>query len=293
MFLGAETKSGRVADKPLVSRTLVCKFGMANKVLYICYALRVRHISKLINKMKKTLLVIMAVLCGLTVMAQDDTVIKARRPKYVALGYVMQQDVTLASGEVIKPDFGAMLNRGRTFYLHKKPIANFLNIGIDATWIDVNYAMYKNNHAETTLHQAELALQVGPSLTFTPVKRLQVHLYGRYAPTFAMRYDSEVFGGNYVTMFVAGGNLSFGFFGVGAEYRMGKNMNYKAFTLDKLGDIVGNLGDIVGDGENQYSEALAVRSSDSMTECTTMDANPFFGKKNVLEGLRVYVTFRF
>ena len=236
----------------------------------------------------------MAVLCGLTAMAQDDTGIKARRPKYVALGYVMQQDVTLASGEVIKPDFGAMLNRGRTFYLHKKPIANFLNIGIDATWIDLNYAMYKPTAlTDATLHQAELAMQVGPSLTFTPVKRLQVHLYGRYAPTFAMRYDSEVFGGNYATMFVAGGNLSFGFFGIGAEYRMGKNMNYKAFTLDKLGDIVGNLGDIVGGSDKEDLPAEAFVPRIGMTDNTTEESNPFFGKKNVLEGLRVYVTFRF
>ena len=242
--------------------------------------------------MKKTLLVIMAVLCGLTAMAQDGTGIKVRRPKYVTLGYVLQQDVTLASGEVIKPDFGAMINRGRTFYLHKKPIANFLNIGIDATWIDVNYAMYKKSLTDMTLHQAELAMQVGPSLTFTPVKRLQVHLYGRYAPTFAMRFDGEQFGGNYATMFVAGGNLSFGFFGVGAEYRMGNNMKYKAFDFSKVTDMIGG---IVGglEGEDLPSEALVVRSGDSMTECTTMDANPFFGKKNALKGLRVYVTFRF
>ena len=242
--------------------------------------------------MKKTLLVIMAVLCGLTAMAQNESEIKTRRPKYVTLGYVLQQDVTLASGEVIKPDFGAMINRGRTFYLHKKPIANFLNIGIDATWIDVNYAMYKKSLTDMTLHQAELAMQVGPSLTFTPVKRLQVHLYGRYAPTFAMRFDGEQFGGNYATMFVAGGNLSFGFFGVGAEYRMGNNMKYKAFDFSKVTDMIGG---IVGglEGEDLPSEALVVRSGDSMTECTTMDDSPFFGKKNALKGLRVYVTFRF
>ena len=249
--------------------------------------------------MKKTLLVIMAALCGLTAMAQEQEskeMIKSRRPKYTTLGYVLQQDVTLASGEVIKPDFGAMINSGRTFYLHKQPIANFLNIGIDATWIDLNYAMYKPTAlTDATLHQAEVAMQVGPSLTFTPVKRLQMHLYGRFAPTFAMRYGGAAFGANYASMFVVGGNLSFGFFGIGAEYRMGNNMKYKAFDSGKLSDIVGGLGNIVGggNGENLPSEALVVRSGDSMTECTTMDANPFFGKKNALKGLRVYVTFRF
>ena len=239
--------------------------------------------------MKKTLLVIMAVLCGLTAMAQSENTIKVRRPKYTTLGYVLQQDVTLALGEVIKPEFGAMINRGRTFYLHKKPIANFLNIGIDATWIDLNYAMYKP-FAETTLHQAELAMQVGPSLTFTPVKRLQVHLYGRYAPTFAMRYDSDQFGGNYASIFVAGGNLSFGFFGVGAEYRWGNNMTYKAFDFSKVTDMIGG---IVGglEGEDQPAEAFVTRTG--TTDTTTEETSPFFGTKNALKGLRVYVTFRF
>ncbi len=235
--------------------------------------------------MKKTLLVIMAVLFGLNAMAQTEGGIKVRRPKYVTLGYVLQQDVTLASGEVIEPDFGAMLNRGRTFYLHKKPIGNFLNIGIDATWIDMNYAMYKPQTLESTLHQAELAVQVGPSITITPVKRLQVHLYGRFAPTFALRYDGEVVGGNYASMFVAGGNLSFGFFGVGAEYRMGNNMNYKAFNFEKIAD---KLGNIVG-GEDNEAEAFVTRTGDG----ETAESSPFFGTKNVLEGLRVYVTFRF
>ena len=240
--------------------------------------------------MKKTLLVIMAVLCGLTAMAQSENAIKVRRPKYTTLGYVLQQNVTLASGEVIKPEFGAMINRGRTFYLHKKPIANFLNIGIDATWIDVNYAMYKpTTITDATLHQAELAMQVGPSLTFTPVKRLQVHLYGRYAPTFAMRYDSDQFGGNYASIFVAGGNLSFGFFGVGAEYRWGNNMTYKAFDFSKVTDMIGG---IVGglEGEDMPAEAFVTRAS---TIDSSEGDGPFFGTKNALKGLRVYVTFRF
>lgn len=261
------------------------KFGLVAKKSYICYTIRERTQSKLINTMKKSLLVIMAVLFAVNVMAQDEKVIKTRRPKYVTLGYVLQQDVTLASGEMIKPEFGAMLNRGRTFYLHKKPIGNFLNIGIDATWIDLNYAMYKPQTLESTLHQAEIAVQVGPSITITPVKRLQVHLYGRYAPTFALRYDGEVVGGNYASIFVAGGNLSFGFFGIGAEYRMGNNMNYKAFNLDKLVDKIGGL---VG-GNGDEPEAMMTRA----TEGETTTTNPFFGSKNVLEGLRVYLTFRF
>lgn len=240
--------------------------------------------------MKKTLLVILAVLCGLSAVAQDVKEIKKRRPKYVNLGYVYQQDMTLESGEVIKPKFGATINRGRTYYFHKKPIARFLNIGIDATWIDVNYAMYKPDITGTTLHQAEIAMQVGPSITLTPAKRLQLHLYGRFAPTFALRYDTGIdgewgVGGNYASMFVAGGNLSFGFFGIGAEYRKG-NVKYKQFNLDKITDAV---GDIIGGGNNE--EAFVSRAAEEGT--TDAVPSPFFGTKNALEGLRIYVTFRF
>ncbi len=247
--------------------------------------------------MKKTLLVILAVLCGLSAMAQEVKEIKTRRPKYVNLGYVLQQDVTLETGEVLKPEFGATLNRGRTFYLHKKPIAKFLSFGIDATWIDLNYAMYKPQkfmtYNETSLHQAEIAMQVGPSITLTPVKRLQLHLYGRFAPTFALRYVDKKVGGNYASMFVAGGNLSFGFFGIGCEYRKGPKMNYKEFGGGKLGDLLGNLGGIIGgeDDEDMPSEAFVSRAAEGSTETT--EVNPFLSKNNLLEGLRVYVTFRF
>lgn len=242
--------------------------------------------------MKKTLLVILAVLCGLSAMAQDEKTIKTRRPKYVNLGYVLQQDVTLETGEVLKPEFGATLNRGRTYYLHKRPIAKFLSFGIDATWIDLNYAMYKPHkfmtYDETSLHQAEIAMQVGPSITLTPAKRLQLHLYGRFAPTFALRYVDKKVGGNYASMFVAGGNLSFGFFGVGVEYRKGPKMGYKEFGGGKLKGVIDN---IIG-GEDESTEAFVSRATEGSTEGAT-EVNPFFSKNNLLEGMRVYITFRF
>lgn len=233
--------------------------------------------------MKKTLLVILAVLCSFTAMAQDEKKeVKTRRPKYVNIGYVHQQDMMLSSGEVLKHQFGATINRGRTFYLHKKPIANFLNIGIDATWIDINYGMYKNDNMPS-VHQAELAMQVGPSITLNPVKRLQMHLYGRFVPTFAICYDGDVVGGNYASLFVAGGNISFGFLGIGAEYRKGA-VNYKEFGGGALSGVLDDA-----DGEDYTpEEAYTMSSAREIVEPGTV-----FGSKNVLEGLRIYITFRF
>lgn len=231
--------------------------------------------------MKRIVLVFMAVLCGLTAMAQNDE-IKTRRPKYVNLGYVMQE-VALESGEILKPKLSVTLNRGRTFYLHRNPIANFLNFGIDATWADVNYSMFDMGEAPK-MHQAEIGMQVGPSITFTPVKRLQIHIYGRYAPTFALRYDGDVIGGNYASMFVAGGNLSYSFFGVGVEYRKGSTI-YKEFGGGSLSGLLGG-GD---DEEDLPAELFSTRTAADVTG----EGNSLFGSKNVLEGLRIYVTFRF
>lgn len=268
-------------------------FVVIAKKFYICSAICYETYLNLTNKMKKTLLVILAVLCGLSAMAQDEKEIKVRRPKYVNVGYVLQQNMTLATGEVIKPKFGATINRGRTFYFHKKPIGNFFNVGLDATWADINYAMYKPQTLESTLHQAEIAVQVGPSITLTPAKRLQMHFYGRFAPTFALRYDGSKVGGNYASLFVAGGNISYGFFGIGAEYRGGKNMTYKEFGGGKLGDIIGGITG-GSDEEDLPSEAFVSRAVEGATDgATDTEVNPFFGSKNVLQGLRIYITFRF
>lgn len=242
--------------------------------------------------MKKTLLLVLAVMCGVCAMAQDYKEIKTRRPKYTNLGYALDK-TTLESGYVLTPKFGVTLNRGRSFYLHKRPVANFLNFGIDATWADISYAMFEQASGPK-MHQAEIAMQVGPSITMTPAKRLQIHLYGRFAPTFALRYDgAEAVGGNYASMFVGGGNISFGFIGIGAEYRKG-SVRYKSFDLNKLGNALGGL---VGGGNNDEdagespsldTEAMMTRAGESASEGESM-----FGPKNVLSGLRVYVTFRF
>ena len=61
---------------------------------------------------------------------------------YLNIGYVeskLKQD----DWEQLKSDWGASITIGKTFFLHKKPIANFIRLGIDATWFDLTYANYK------------------------------------------------------------------------------------------------------------------------------------------------------
>ena len=62
-------------------------------------------------------------------------------------------------------------------------------------------------------------------------------------------------------------------------------MKYKQFNLDKITDAVGG---IIGGGNNE--EAFVSRAAEDTTDAVP---SPFFGTKNALEGLRIYVTFRF
>ena len=76
---------------------------------------------------------------------------------------------------------------------------------------------------DSQLHLAEIGLQAGISLTFNPVDKLNVAIYGRYAPTFSASYstaDATILGG-YMGYIVAGGRISYRFIGLGAEYKSG------------------------------------------------------------------------
>lgn len=135
----------------------------------------------------------------------------------------------------LKSNYGGALTVGRTYYLHA-PIANFLRFGIDATWLDLSYTNYCMEHItywdtrKYQYHQGEFSMHVGPSITIEPLKCLALHAYFQYAPSFAGLYngDNETFYGNYATLWVAGGNISYGPVGIGVESRFG-SIKYKTF----------------------------------------------------------------
>ena len=153
------------------------------------------------------------------------------RSSYLNIGYAeskLKQDIY----PQLKCDWGASITFGKTFYLHKKPIANLIRFGIDATWIDLNYAKYKfyYNEKKENIHNAEVAMHVGPSVTFTPVNGLNICGYFRYAPTFSAIYSTanDNYNLTYATRFVGGASVSYKFFGVGFESRFG-NCKYDDF----------------------------------------------------------------
>lgn len=75
-------------------------------------------------------------------------------------------------------------------------------------------------------------MHVGPSLTITPVKKLNIVGYFRYTPTFSGIYANDEFSGNYASMFVGGASLSYGVIGLGIESRFGY-CKYNAFSFEE------------------------------------------------------------
>ena len=114
--------------------------------------------------MSKTWLIAAAwLLTSFAASAQEP---EAWRPKYVNLSFVSQK-LDFGEGEKLKSRFGAAFTTGRSYYLHKKPVAGMIRFGIDATWIDLSYANYSREETyddgygteieKLTAHQAEIS----------------------------------------------------------------------------------------------------------------------------------------
>lgn len=148
----------------------------------------------------------------------------------------------------ISNNFGAGFTVGHTYYLHKEPVGDIFRFGLDATWCDINYNNFSydyiergdaNRKTEETLHEGEIGMHIGPSVTITPTDKLDIRAYFRYAPSCAVLYDSvaEEVSFNYASMFVGGVSINYGVVGVGIETRFGSSkLNEYLFEDSGRGD---------------------------------------------------------
>lgn len=167
-----------------------------------------------------------------------------------------------------KPNYGFTLGLTNTYYVHKNPIAGFLKIGIDATWMDVTYMNYKaapewmdlvgsesdgNGYYDDFIednvdnpnlgsHQIDLAMGVGVSATFAPftkwnnsLNELKGKVYCRFLPTFSAMLISEPddtrFNYAFVPYITFGAQISWKVLSVFVEGRWG-SANYKIGGLN-------------------------------------------------------------
>lgn len=212
--------------------------------------------------------IILLIALGFLVTAQATAQESKLRKRYINLSFSnieMKQD----GSPSLKSNYGGAFTVGRTYFVHKEPIAGMVRFGVDATWFDINYNNYKIEYRYkdqggyesevSSFHQAEIGVQVGPSITISPISKLNIHCYFRYAPSFSALYDGDSFRGGYASYFVGGGAVSYGVIGLGVEARFG-GCNYKTFGG--------------GEGDDKGYD----------TEITP---------KSKFSGMRVYLTLRF
>lgn len=168
--------------------------------------------------------------------------------KYLNIGYVSQHlkvSDELGGEAKIKSNFGASLSSGRTFFLNKEPIAKVLYFGIDWTYLDLNYAQYKETETysyedqngieiieteDYNSHKGEIGMQVGPSVHVGLTDGFTLSGHMRYAPSYSMLYIDEEFSGGFGNFFTAGLSANYGAFGLGFETRWGSSKH--SFNVD-------------------------------------------------------------
>ena len=137
--------------------------------------------------MKKLLIILVALTCVIMSHAQN---------RYINVSFI-DTDMKQADFQDLKSNYGASFTVGRTYRL----VGNHLRLGLDVSWLDLNYTNYKIKHitneaADTYFyHQGEISMQIGPSLTFIPTYGTRVSAYYRYSPAFSCLYDNvDVYG---------------------------------------------------------------------------------------------------
>jgi hypothetical protein len=196
-----------------------------------------------------------------------------KRKKHISISFSTQnmEDADNPLDMKFKSQAGFNLDWGKTFYLHKKPIANFMKIGLDWSWINLSFAKYKsgsgihfnslagdysdyddedygygyddfNLDIDLGVYSLSAGMSVGPSFTFAPfyntgkgLQHLLAQTYFHVTPSYTgiiMTEDGETEAYHgYTTYFNWGINVSYKFISIGYEYRWGKS-KFNRMSLD-------------------------------------------------------------
>ena len=156
-----------------------------------------------------------------------------KRSKYFYIAYGMTS-LDRGNGQPkLNSDFAFSIGRGKTYYLHKKPLLGMIKFGLDWTFFDIAVAQYEEEDGlytrdDSDIYKGEISMQFGPSITVNPIDFLKVNLYFRYDPSYSMMFntDGNKFKGNYGSYFNTGLAASYKVISLGYEYRWGST-SYK------------------------------------------------------------------
>lgn len=188
-----------------------------------------------------------------------------KRNKHISISFSTQhmEDADNPHNMKFNSQSGFNLDWGKTFYLHKKPIANLMKIGLDWSWINLAFAKYKSgsgihfnslagnysdydddddsNPIDLGVYSLSAGMSVGPSVTFAPLyntgkglQHLLAQTYFHVTPSYTgiiMTEDETKAYHGYTTYFNWGINVSYKLISIGYEYRWGKS-KFNQMSLD-------------------------------------------------------------
>lgn len=155
----------------------------------------------------------------------------------------------------MKADWAFGLTFGKTYYLHKAPLADMVRFALNWSYLDLNAAQYSTPYSErideeggsddgiygggygdydggyesdpyadeaTSQFKIEAGMQIGPAVIINPVSHLMIQAYFHYAPTYSILLDDDLaYYGAYASFFNVGAVVSYKAIGIGFEGRWG------------------------------------------------------------------------
>ena len=231
-----------------------------------------------------------------------------KRRKYWKIG-ITSPNLERTDGEEMKwkTNGSFFIQKGRTSYLHSKPIAGMIKFGIDYGFLDVTYSKlelkevsYSNEGgtrasdgfddivsgdpdgdiglSELTgidlgMHKIDYSLHVGPSISVNPWNKLIATAYFHVMPTASSVIQND--------------NFSYGF---GCMMAAGVSVAYKAISLGVEG-VWGKVKYTQTDfsGDEDEDEDYGYDSSDEEDNGSLFNTEKFTLKQS---GIRAYIAFR-
>lgn len=145
-----------------------------------------------------------------------------------------------------KSNFSLSLDRVKTRYFHKMPIAGMVKFGYDLSFFGVDYTKFASVEGELRedpddpsqmtrekldLWEVDYRWSVGPCVYVNPVSELRAGLYFHYRPTLTMLTLDDTYSLAYGSNFAFGGSVVWKQIAIGIEKRWGQ-AKYNTLSFD-------------------------------------------------------------
>ncbi len=141
-----------------------------------------------------------------------------------------RQKIDYPNLDVMKSTESSSIEFGSTFFFNgRKPILTpglgAIRIGLDFSYLDISYASFKLQDEygdDVKTFFGSIGMRIGPSVTITPLRKLNIRLYGHYAPSFTAytldkKFEEVTYG--YAGYLAGGLQVSYMFLTLGIEMR--------------------------------------------------------------------------